>query len=193
MKSFNIYLSGVGGQGIGLISEVMLRAADHAKKHCVGVDTHGLAQRGGVVASQIRIGDDVHSPMISKHKADLVVSLERHEALRAAADYLKPKGTLIYYNACWQPLPVRLKKAAEISAEQVESYCRENDFGHIRIYSDQLPNPRMQNMALLAGICRNNLVDGVDQSHYEAAMNDLMTGAMLEANLKLFKKLCQSK
>ena len=192
MKAFNIYLSGVGGQGIGLISEVMLRAADHAEKPAIGVDTHGLAQRGGVVASQIRIGDNVHSPMVSKHSADLVVSLERHEALRAATEYLKPKGTLIYYNACWQPLPVRLKKAAEISVEQIVNYCRDNGFGHIRIYSDQLPDPRMQNMALLAGICRNNLVEGVEQSHYEAAMHDLMDGAMLESNLKLFKKLCQN-
>ena len=53
MKKFNIYLTGVGGQGIGLISEILLRAADYAGFNVKSVDTHGLAQRGGIVVSQI--------------------------------------------------------------------------------------------------------------------------------------------
>ena len=56
----NIYLIGVGGQGIGLLSEVLIRAADHAGFGVTGVDTHGLAQRGGIVVSQIKIGDTIH-------------------------------------------------------------------------------------------------------------------------------------
>jgi Pyruvate/2-oxoacid:ferredoxin oxidoreductase gamma subunit len=108
MKRFSIYLCGVGGQGIGLLSEVLLRAADHAGLAVKAVDTHGLAQRGGIVVSQIRIGDTVHSPLICEQQADLVVSLERHEALRAVTRYVRDGGTLIYYNTVWQPLGVRL-------------------------------------------------------------------------------------
>ena len=80
MKTFNIYLSGVGGQGIGLLSELILRAVDHAGQPVKAVDTHGLAQRGGIVVSHIRIGPAVFSPLIRPHQADLVVALERHEA-----------------------------------------------------------------------------------------------------------------
>ena len=76
MKPFNIYLTGVGGQGIGLLIEILLRAADHAGFPVKGVDTHGLAQRGGIVVSQIRIGEEAHSPLIRQGEADLVVALE---------------------------------------------------------------------------------------------------------------------
>ncbi len=187
MKNFNIYLCGVGGQGIGLISEIMLRAADRAGMNAIGVDTHGLAQRGGIVASQIRIGQEVHSPLVVPKSADLVVALERTEAMRGASEYLKPEGTLIYFDARWQPLPVRLGKVKEITAENVKEFCEHNSFKLIRIYSEELPDPRMQNIALLAGICSNKLIAGIEVRHYEEAMNDLMSGSMLENNLKLFR------
>ncbi len=47
MKEYNIYMTGVGGQGIGLLSQTLLRGADHAGLEVMAVDTHGLAQRGG--------------------------------------------------------------------------------------------------------------------------------------------------
>ena len=99
MAAFNIYLAGVGGQGIGLLSEIILRAGDHAGLTVKGVDTHGLAQRGGIVKSQIRIGRHVHSPLIPEGEADIVLALERHEALLAMNLALKNNGTLVYYNA----------------------------------------------------------------------------------------------
>ena len=185
MKAFNIYLSGVGGQGIGLISEIILRAADHAGLNALGVDTHGLAQRGGIVSSHIRIGENIHSPLVSKHSANLVISLERHEALRAAADYLAAAGTLVYYDTSWQPLPVRLKKAAEIKVEQIEEFCRKGSFKLYAVHHADLPDPRMQNIALLAGICKNALVSGLNADNYRAAMHDLMGGRMLQGNLDL--------
>ncbi len=192
MKPFNVYLSGVGGQGIGLISEIMLRSVDHAGKKALGVDTHGLAQRGGIVASQLRIGDNIHSPMVSRGKADLVVALERHEAVRAGGEYLKPQGTLVYYNTSWQPLPVRMKKAEEIKTAQVAEFCSKNAFRLIEVFHADLPDPRMQNMALLAAICRHGLLEGITCEHYEAAMRDLMSGGMLESNLKLFSRLLKN-
>jgi len=88
-QPLNIHLAGVGGQGIGLLNEILLRAADHAGYNAIGVDTHGLAQRGGIVVSEIRLGETVHSPLIGNGQADLVVALERHEALRAALQFLK--------------------------------------------------------------------------------------------------------
>ncbi len=82
MKAFNIHITGVGGQGIGLLSQALLRGIDHAGINAIAVDTHGLAQRGGVVVSQIRCGDKIHSPLIMKNSADLVLGMEVHEALR---------------------------------------------------------------------------------------------------------------
>ena len=83
MKRFDIYMSGVGGQGIGLLSEVVIRAADHAGLPVCGVDTHGLAQRGGMVESFVRIGGEVTTPLVRRGAASLVMALERTEAMRA--------------------------------------------------------------------------------------------------------------
>ncbi|HSO18190.1 MAG TPA: 2-oxoacid:acceptor oxidoreductase family protein, partial [Desulfosarcina sp.] len=107
MKTFDIHLAGVGGQGIGLISEIILRAADHAGHPVKSVDTHGLAQRGGIVVSQIRIGEPAFSPLIAPGRAHLAICLERHEALRAAGTALREGGSLVYYDTVWQPLSVR--------------------------------------------------------------------------------------
>jgi len=187
MDAFNIYLAGVGGQGIGLLSEIILRAGDHAGLPVKGVDTHGLAQRGGIVKSQIRMGKDAHAPLIAERCADLLVALERHEALRAMHSALKARGTLIYYNAVWQPLDVRLGRDPEVSAEMLENAARAREIKTIQVYDPDLPDARMQNIALLAVIAKGELIPGVRLEDYTRAMEDLMAGRMLEANRTLFE------
>ncbi|MGA6924926.1 MAG: 2-oxoacid:acceptor oxidoreductase family protein [Desulfosarcina sp.] len=186
MKAFNIHLSGVGGQGIGLLSEIVLRAADHAGHAVKSVDTHGLAQRGGIVVSQIRIGEAVFSPLIPAGQADLAVSLERHEALRAADTLLREQGRLIYYDTVWQPLSVRLGEAAEVTASAVRERCDERRIQLFAVFQANLPDARMQNVVMLREIDRHRLIPGLDNAHYRSAMADLMQGAMLERNLAVF-------
>ncbi len=190
MAPFNIYMTGVGGQGIGLLSEVLLRAADHAGLKVKSVDTHGLAQRGGIVVSQLRIGPQAHAPLIASHDAHLVVALERHEALRAAAAALKPGGTLIYYDTVWQPLPVRLKQATETTAKKVEKMCNQRQARLIRIHHPTLKDARMQNIVILANIRKHRLIADLEAKHFHQAMTDLMAGAMLKKNMDLFDTEC---
>jgi len=189
VKAFNIYLTGVGGQGIGLLSEILLRAADHAGFPVKGVDTHGLAQRGGIVVSQIRIGSDVHSPLIRRGDADLVVALERHEAFRGITAFLKDGGAVIYYDAVWQPLPVRLNQASEVDNDAILAHCSERKIQVFRMLKPGLTDARMQNMAVLAGIHRNHLIPGIAFGHYQSAMTDLMEGDMLEKNMVLMNEV----
>jgi len=189
VKPFNIYLTGVGGQGIGLLSEILLRAADHAGFPVKGVDTHGLAQRGGIVVSQIRIGSDVHSPLIRQGEADLVVALERHEAFRGIIAFLKDGAAAIYYDAVWQPLPVRLNQAAEVDNDTILAHCSKRNIQVFRILKPGLSDARMQNMAVLAGIHQNHLIPGIALDHYSNAMSDLMEGPMLEKNMALMNEI----
>ncbi|BBO73899.1 indolepyruvate oxidoreductase [Desulfosarcina widdelii] len=186
MKAFNIYLTGVGGQGIGLISEIVLRAVDHSGQRVKSVDTHGLAQRGGIVVSQIRLGDLVHSPLIPAGRADLAISLERHEALRAAATALREGGCLVYYDTVWQPLTVRLGDAAAVTIRDIDHLCRKQGIRVIPVFHPDLPDIRMQNMVVLGAIAGNGLIPGVGLDHYRSAMGDLMSGTMLERNRALF-------
>ncbi len=187
MDEFNVYLTGVGGQGIGLLSEVLIRAADRAGLQVLSVDTHGLAQRGGVVISQLRMGKEVFSPLIPAGRADLVAALERHEALRAMQAVLKDGETLVYYDAVWQPLEVRLDRAPEVDLDTLSQACKSRGIREIRVHRPDLPDTRMQNMAVLGALCAGRLIPKVEAKHYESALGDLMAGKMLEANLRLFR------
>ena len=186
MKSFNIYMSGVGGQGIGLLSEVLLRAADHAGYMVKAVDTHGLAQRGGIVVSQMRMGERVFTPLIPAHGADLAIALERHEALRSLNTAVKNGGTLVYYDTVWQPLDVRLGAADEVDHTMLTEQCSARDVVLHRVCKPDLKDARMQNMVVLGHILSHGLIRGVDQDHYHQAMEDLMDAAMLAKNSALF-------
>ena len=188
-EKFDIFVIGVGGQGVGLLSETLIRAADHAGRAVRGVDTHGLAQRGGMVASHVRIGAGAHSPLVMAGQAEMVVALERHEALRGMNLYLKDGGTLVYYDAVWQPLNVRLKKEAAVTAAVIAGACQARGIREARVFREGLADPRMQNVAVLAEICRQELIPGVNAGHVEAALNDLLAGAVLEKNLALFHKI----
>jgi indolepyruvate ferredoxin oxidoreductase beta subunit len=190
MSPFNVFMIGVGGQGIGLLSEVLIRAADAAGLVVVGCDTHGLAQRGGTVISHLRIGASAHSPLVAEGAADLVLALERHEALRAMRSMLRDSGTMAWYDASWQPLDVRLGRAPEVSRKDIESEAPRRGIASHRVHVRDLEDPRMQNVAVLAEAARAGLVPGLSPSHYRQAMGDLMEGPTLEANLGLFRAIC---
>lgn len=185
----NIYMIGVGGQGIGLLSEVLIRAADYAHLNVRGVDTHGLAQRGGTVQSHLRVGKGIYSPLIQKGTADIVIALERTEALRGVQNYLKPGGTLIYYNTSWQTLDVRLENTSEIKREDITKAADNLEAEVIDVYKDDLTDARMQNVVLLAEVVKQDILPAIKKEDYIKALKDLMQGEKLEANLKLFKSI----
>ncbi|MGB9614074.1 MAG: 2-oxoacid:acceptor oxidoreductase family protein [Fervidobacterium sp.] len=186
MKTFSIFLIGVGGQGIGTLSEILIRAIDYSGQKCAGVDTHGLAQRGGVVSSHLKIGQ-ANSPLVVPGEVDLVIALEKHEAARGLT-YLKPQGTLVYYDTSWQPLPVRLGRENEIRREEIENLAKINGITVYRVFYE-LPDTRMQNIVVLGTIAKNNLIPGVEKQHYLQAMKDLMNEKVYSANSELFEKV----
>jgi indolepyruvate ferredoxin oxidoreductase beta subunit len=188
MKPFNVFLIGVGGQGIGLLSEILLRAADYAGLRVKAVDTHGLAQRGGVVVSNLRMGDNVFSPLIQRGEAHLLVALERHEALRGLKIASRDGGTLVYYNTVWQPLDVRLNNSAETQVSDIHRVCQARHIKDYVVFHPGLEDIRMQNIVVLSMIHKNELIPGVQKTHYKNAMTDLLQGAALKQNLMLFEE-----
>ena len=90
----SIVLSGVGGQGILLSSEIVAQAAAAAGYDVKTNEVHGMAQRGGSVIAQIRYGKEVFSPLVPKGTAKVLGSLERIECLRYI-DYLADDGVAV--------------------------------------------------------------------------------------------------
>ncbi len=188
MKEYNIYITGVGGQGIGLLSQTLLRSADHAGLEVMAVDTHGLAQRGGVVVSRIRCGSKVFSPLTLSHQCDLVLGMEIHEALRGLGTALKNGGTLVYMDLAWQPLPVRLGQCPAVTPEDIARACTKLDARCLSVQTRGIADPRMQNMALVGTVAKHGLIPGVTKADYTRALEDLLTGDTLVQNLNIFNR-----
>src|SRR5690554_851412 len=93
-EHLNLLLAGVGGQGTVLASRVVGEAAVKSGYNTKTSETIGMAQREGSVISHLRLGERVHSPLISRGGADLLVSLEPAEAVRNL-DFLSDSGVLL--------------------------------------------------------------------------------------------------
>lgn len=186
-ENMNIYISGVGGQGTGMLSEILVRAIDYAGLDFRSVDTHGLAQRGGTVVSQIRLGEEIFTPLIRSGEADICIAMELHEALRSMVKYIRDGGILLYYDTIWEPLGVRLGNDVKVSEQVVLDYCLEHKITAIKAFDKNLADPRMQNIVILAQMAQKNLIKNVTAKLLEKAMGDLMDGKTHEANLKVFR------
>ena len=91
----DIILAGVGGQGILSIATVIGEAALNEGLYLKQAEVHGMSQRGGDVQSNLRLSSEpIHSDLIAKGGADLIISLEPMEAVRYV-QYLKPDGWIV--------------------------------------------------------------------------------------------------
>ncbi|HNW45640.1 MAG TPA: 2-oxoacid:acceptor oxidoreductase family protein [Elusimicrobiales bacterium] len=185
--AYNIYLCGVGGQGIGLLATVLAQAAYRSGLDVAACDTHGLAQRGGVVASHIRLGADALTPLVPEGGADLVLALERLEALRGAALYLKPGGRVIYYDTAYQPVSVRRGQASYPGADEIEKELAYLRGIVVRVAVEGIADPRMQNAALLGRLAALNVVPGLGAGMIEEVLKEMVAPVALEENLKIFR------
>ena len=83
MKRTNLEIVGVGGQGILTSSQVIGKAALEKGMDVYMSEVHGMAQRGGVVWTTVKIGEKVYSPLIGSGEADALLSFEPIEVYRA--------------------------------------------------------------------------------------------------------------
>ena len=95
-------ISGVGGQGVLLVTRIFSEVALKEGYPLIGSEDHGMSQRGGSVLTHIKIGD-FDSPLVKKGGADILLSLEKDEAYKTL-HYLRPaakgkKGSLCFINA----------------------------------------------------------------------------------------------
>jgi indolepyruvate ferredoxin oxidoreductase, beta subunit len=95
-KEINIIICGVGGQGVVLMSEVLGNAAVRDGVAVKGSEVLGMAQRGGSVFSNIRLGGDTLAPLTPEGRCDILIAVEPSEALRSI-QYLA-KGSVVVLN-----------------------------------------------------------------------------------------------
>ena len=151
----NIVLSGVGGQGVLVASDVLVAVAMLDGLDSKKSEVHGMAQRGGSVVSQIRYGEKIYSPLIEKGSADIILAFEKLEAVRYL-DFLKPGGIVIINNQQITPLTVFFANIPY--PEDVEFICRKKTdkikkIDGIKI-AENLGNPRILNTIMLGALSK---------------------------------------
>lgn len=107
VKKHDLLITGVGGQGNILASDVAGEVALTAGYDVKKTDTLGMAQRGGSVISHVRIGKKVFSPLIKDGEVDILLAFEKLEGVRWA-NSLKPEAIVIMNNYAQPPLSVSL-------------------------------------------------------------------------------------
>jgi indolepyruvate ferredoxin oxidoreductase beta subunit len=115
--NLRIFLTGVGGQGTLLASRLLGEAALAAGYNPMVSETHGMAQRGGIVVSTVILGD-LKSPLISPGEADIVLGFEALEAFRAL-DRCHARTLVIANTATMVPYPVAIGQAKYPSVAQM--------------------------------------------------------------------------
>ena len=105
MKTTNIMIVGVGGQGTLLASRILGNALIGEGYDVKLSEVHGMSQRGGSVVTYVKFGEKVYSPIIGKGEADIILAFELLEAYRALP-YLRAGGKILVNAQQINPMPV---------------------------------------------------------------------------------------
>ena len=106
-KPLNLIISGVGGQGNVLASQILGRAAVRKGLRVTIGETFGLSQRGGPVMSHIRFSSNTRlGPLIPPNMAHIIVGLEPLEAIRILMEYGNDETVFVVNSRPIYPLNV---------------------------------------------------------------------------------------
>lgn len=184
-KVTNVILTGVGGQGILMASEIMSEAAVRAGYDVKKSEIHGMSQRGGSVNSHVRFGEKVYSPLVMKGDCDLLLAFEKLEALRMA-DFAKEEGRLVVNNQRINPSTVISGAATypENIEEFLKTHYKSVIFMDALEIAQQSGNMRTANSALLGAASKS--LD-IPVEIWENAIVSNVPERAIEANLKSFR------
>ena len=182
----NILIVGVGGQGVLLASEVLTAAAVEAGFDAKKSEVHGMAQRGGVVSSHVRLGEKVHSPLIKEGDADVILAFEQAEAMRWV-HFLKDGGTIIVNDYKLVP-PIASMKGFEYPEDPIGVVKKR--VKNVKIVdavkiAENLGNPRLVNTILL-GVLSTSL--DISEKIWEKVLRERVPKGTEDLNVKALKE-----
>jgi indolepyruvate ferredoxin oxidoreductase beta subunit len=192
----DIYLVGVGGQGIITASRIIGDAALIAGKNVLLSETHGMAQRGGSVVCTARIGD-MHSPLIPAGKVDVILSFELLETARAACNASK-RTVVISSTERIVPLSVSSQKLKYPTLEDVQVIVMQSAKDFVAIDALKLAEEvgvRMSSNVVMVGALAGTGITGLQRDHFEKAIKmniQSKQGENLAAFVKGFSETAKS-
>jgi indolepyruvate ferredoxin oxidoreductase beta subunit len=185
-KVTNIFLSGVGGQGTilasNILAEIFLKAGYDVKK----AEVHGMAQRGGDVTTHFRFGKKVYSSLIKYGDVDFLLSFEMLEALRYI-NWVKPEGKILINKQEIFPPSVSLGNMAY--PKEVEKTFKKYFKNNIWMIDGQgiakkLGNAQAANVVLVGAF--SNFFPNVKDEQWMDAIKGLLAPKLHDLNIKAF-------
>ena len=185
----DIVFSGVGGQGVVVISDIFCEAALIDGFDVAKAEIHGMAQRGGAIVAHVRIGDKVQAPLIERGTADIVLGFEVLETARALP-MLKEKGTVVVNTKYMPPYAALASSAKPLSQEQLLSMIKKKARAVYEVdgmgIAKKLGNMLVVNTVLLGAL--SALPENpVKKASLEKAMASRLKEKYVEVNLKAFQ------
>ena len=181
-------IAGVGGQGNVLLSAFVGNAIID-KGYMVSVaDTFGVSQRGGSVASHIKIAKDtLYSSVTLNGGADIVLGMEPVETLRVLGEFGNPDVVTIV-----NPRPVfpsggvsypDVEKVKE-AIEQLSAKVFYVDATEVAL---NMGNPIYANIILLGALVGANILP-IEKADILPILENRFPGKILDINIKAFEK-----
>jgi indolepyruvate ferredoxin oxidoreductase, beta subunit len=185
-KTRNVFLSGVGGQGTILASNILGQALLNAGYDVKKAEVHGMAQRGGDVTTHFRFGEKVYSPLIKQGEADFLVSFELLEGLRYI-NWIRPEGKVILNNQTILPPAVNLGKMRY--PDNVEQTFRAHFDKSVwvvngREIAKSLGNMQVANVVLIGALA--GFFPELSVEQWTGAIRELLPARLHEINITAF-------
>lgn len=151
-KTTTVLLVGVGGQGTILAGDVLAKTAAESGYDVKISEIHGMSQRGGSVSTVVRFGDDVASMICDPGCADVIVSFEVLEALRAAPFLSAEGGRLFVNDEVITPVSVAIGQGA--MPDDVDEWLERLDAVRIDagLIAREAASPKSTNVVLLGAL-----------------------------------------
>ncbi len=188
MEEFNIVLAGVGGQGTLLAAETLGTAAVIEGFNVRVSEIHGMAQRGGAVTSQVRIGKKVLSPTIMEGCAHVLLAFEPLEALRNLR-YASSDTLVILSTEQIAPTELMVQQAAYPDLKQIEAKIRNFTSHIITVETEKLATEAgslLTRNSVLLGVLAALRKKPVTKNSILEAMRTLMPTKHVDMNVKAF-------
>jgi indolepyruvate ferredoxin oxidoreductase beta subunit len=109
-NTVNIAITGVGGQGVLTLAEILAKAAQQSGFNVRVGEIHGMAQRGGHVVCTVRVGENARGPIVDPGSAHLLVGFEPVETLREI-QLVRQGGCILMNSHVQYPVAVSMGQA----------------------------------------------------------------------------------
>ena len=181
--SKNIMIVGVGGQGTLLASRILGSAIIKQGYDVKVSEVHGMSQRGGSVVTYVKYGDKVHSPIVDKGEADIILAFELLEAYRALP-YLRKNGKIIVNDQKINPMPV-ITGAMDYPSNIKEELTNLADTTVVDALSkaSNAGNFKAVNVVLIGVMAKNT---DIPYETWIESLNECVPPKFLDVNLKAF-------